>query len=77
MTRVELFEQLATILEVEPGTLQGSDELAAMPGWDSLTTMNLIVVADRALGIRHSVQQFADCRTVQDIVDIFEKKPRL
>ena len=73
MTRAELLRQLETWLEAKPDTLQGPEELSALPGWDSLTLMKLIVLADRSLGRRHSVNQFTVCRTVQDLVDIFEK----
>ena len=74
MTRDELLRQLENLVEVKPGTLRGPEELAALPGWDSLTQVSFVVIVERAIGVRPSVKQMADCRTVQDLVDIFEKK---
>ena len=75
MTRAELLRELETLLEAKPGSLQGPEELAALPGWDSMTLMTLIAFADRSLGVRLSVKQTAECRTVQDLVDLFAKNP--
>jgi acyl carrier protein len=74
MKRDELLRQLESLVEVKPGTLRGPEELSALPGWDSLTQVSFVVIVERAIGIKPTVKQMADCRTVQDLVDIFEKK---
>jgi acyl carrier protein len=75
MTRAEFLRQLETYLEVKPGSLQGPEELATFPGWDSMALMSLIALADRSDGVRLSVHQCAECRTVQELVDVFAKNP--
>ena len=72
MTRAELFEMLERQVEAEPGSLKGPEELTTLPGWDSLTLMNLSIFAERKLGIRLAVEQLSDCRSVQDLVDILQ-----
>ncbi|MBI3821290.1 MAG: acyl carrier protein [Planctomycetes bacterium] len=74
MSRAELLQQLEKLVEVKAGTLQGPEELAALPGWDSLTQVNFILVVERATGIRPSVTRVAECRTVQDLLDLFDGK---
>ena len=76
MTRAELFEHLERRLEAEPGSLKGPEELATLPGWDSLTLIHLSIFAERTLGVRLTVKQLADCRSVQELVDILAKQPR-
>jgi acyl carrier protein len=74
MTHDELLRQLEGMVEVKSGTLRGPEELSALPGWDSLTQVNFIVVVERAAGIRPTATQVANCMTVQDLVNIFEQK---
>ena len=74
MTRDDLLRQLESLVEVKTGTLQGPEELSALPGWDSLTQVSFIVVVERATGVRPTATQMADCRTVQDLLNIFESK---
>jgi acyl carrier protein len=73
MTRQELLCQLERLVEVQPGTLHEAEELSNLPGWDSLTQVHFVVVVERATHVRPSLKQVADCRTVQDLVNIFEK----
>jgi hypothetical protein len=75
MTRENLLAQLERIVEVAPGTLQGSEELGALPGWDSLTQLTFIVRAERATGVRALAAHVAECRSVNDLLGLFEPKP--
>ncbi|MBM3993119.1 MAG: acyl carrier protein [Planctomycetes bacterium] len=78
MTRAELLQHLEKLVEAQPGTLTGPEELAALAGWDSLTQVNYVLVVERATGIRPSASRVAACRTVQDLIDLFDasKEPR-
>lgn len=73
MTRAELVLQLEKLVEAPTGTLTGPEELSALPGWDSLTQVNFVLVVERATGIRPSASRVAACRTVQDLINLFDE----
>ncbi|MCE9533294.1 MAG: acyl carrier protein [Planctomycetes bacterium] len=72
MTRDEQLRQLERLVEVKPGTLHGTEELADLPDWDSLTQVNFVLIVERATGVRPSVTKLAKCSTVQDLLDVFD-----
>lgn len=74
MTREVLIELLERIAEVPAGTLKGPEELGGLPGWDSMTQLTFIVRAERATGIRALAAKVAECRTVNDLLALFEPK---
>lgn len=73
MTREEWLAQLERRLEVKPGSLRGSEELASFPAWDSLTLTDLSIFVERAHGVRLSVKRLSECVTVQDLINVVDK----
>jgi acyl carrier protein len=67
MTKSQFLQRLETILEVDPETLQGSDSLKDLGGWDSLAVMSTLAVLDRQLGVKVPAKTLYECRTVDDI----------
>jgi acyl carrier protein len=70
MTRSDLLSQLEQLVEAAPGSLQGPEELAALPGWDSLTQVTLVLTIERSLGVTLNATQVAGCRTVNDLLQL-------
>lgn len=69
MTKPELIEALAAILEVDPKTIQPSDELRGFRLWDSTAGINMLVVFDEH-EIPVEEDKIRDCQTVQDLIDL-------
>ena len=74
MTRQEFLDELAELLEMEPGSIQVSDQLEAL-GWSSLSALSFIALADDRLKTRIGPSQLANCQTVTDLLDLV--KPHL
>jgi hypothetical protein len=72
MTRDDLLRELEGLIEVQPGTLHGPEELASLPGWDSMVHLDFVVSAERATGRRPSLRYIANCRTVEDLLSLFK-----
>jgi acyl carrier protein len=72
VTKKEFHLQLDELLELDPGTIQGNEDLAALPRWDSLAVMGLIAVLDRNFGIRASGERITSCRNIADLVALTE-----
>ena len=73
MSRNDLLLQLEQLVKVSAKSLQGHEELSNLPGWDSLTQLHFVILVEKSLGIRLTSGQMADCRTVDDLLAIFDK----
>ena len=78
LDRREVFElvrdQLADILEIEPGTISESSSFAEDLDADSLALIELVEaleedLGERSVGFRIEDEDLADLRTVRDAVD--------
>lgn len=52
-----------------PQTITGSTELESLEGWDSLTRLALTVALEEEYGVMLEQENFAECRTVQELMD--------
>ena len=68
MTKKNFYLQLDEMLELDGGTIQGSEDLTGLPRWDSLAVMGFIALLDRNFGIRASGERITACRTVADLL---------
>lgn len=71
MTRAEFLRELEEVLELPAQTLQGTEEMAELGGWDSLGLMGFIVMADSKLGVSPPAETIAQSRTVGDLISLF------
>jgi acyl carrier protein len=67
MSRAECRNFIEEALEVEPGSLAGTEELDGLKAWSSLTVMVLIAAADEKLGVVLAPRDLAACRTIDDL----------
>lgn len=72
MTNTELLSLLCEALELPPGSLQGSTEIAGVEEWTSLAWLTIMSLADSRLGVQLSAGQIRQCRTVADVVKILQ-----
>ncbi len=68
MTRQVFLTKLDSLLELDPGTLKGPEELTSIVTWDSLALMSFIALVHREFAVRLPGKQIATCKTVDDLL---------
>lgn len=62
--------ELDEMLELDPGTLTGTEELESLDGWDSLAVISFIALVDEKLGLVVEGERLARAKTVADLLSI-------
>ena len=68
MSRSEFLGALEVELEKPEGSLDPSQLLAHVDGWDSMTALLFMALADSRLGLVLSGEQVAKAKTVNDLL---------
>ena len=68
----EFISELAEALETEEENLSLNSKLSDL-NWDSLAIISAISIADKCFDVVISIEKLADCKTINDIVDITYK----
>jgi acyl carrier protein len=68
MTRSKALRLLEETLDLRSDTLTGEEKLSELEGWDSLSTMAFIAMADRELGLPLPGSQVVACRSVAELM---------
>jgi acyl carrier protein len=68
---------LDEIIEAEPGTLRGPEELGDVDGWDSVAVMGFIALVDEQFETTLSPKRIAACKTINDLVDLIDDQIEL
>jgi len=74
MTRTEFLSEFELLLKQESGSIQGTESLAELPGWDSIADVEFMLFAESELGEVVPPAALAACRSVQDLVNLFPGK---
>lgn len=74
LTKAEFYTELEALLEMERGSIQGTESLRDLPNWDSMAVLAFIALADTKLHEVASPAVLATCRTVPDLVNLFPGK---
>ena len=72
MTRVQAI--FRTVLKNEAVILDDETTAEDVPGWDSLTHVELIATIEKDFGIRFSIREMLSWKTVGKMVDCIAKK---
>jgi acyl carrier protein len=67
MKRDDFYKLIDELLEVDPGTI-GAGAVLEAHGWDSLSVVGFLALADEHFGIRVAPGKLAECQTVEDLV---------
>lgn len=70
MKRNEFLLLLDELLELEPGTVKGSETLDSIESWNSLAVISFMALVDEHFGISLQPQQIAACTTVADLTGL-------
>ncbi len=73
MTNQEAVSVIEEVLELEAGTLAGSETLADLD-WDSLRALALLAAVDEQWSIVLRASDLAKCKTVEDLVLAMTKR---
>lgn len=74
MNRAEFLEEVALILEEDPGEVDENTELITVAGWDSTGLLGLIAFLSGEVEVDVDVDQIRACKTIGDIVSLAEAK---
>ncbi len=70
----ELFALLSEITGIPRDDIRGSEPLEALPGWDSLAILEVMVRLDETYGISLSPDQFQSCTCVDDLIEVVRRE---
>ncbi len=70
--RETILLSLDDLLELDPGTLTGSEELKDIEAWDSLAVMGFIAMVDEEFDVMVPPAQLSKCKTVVDLIALVE-----
>jgi acyl carrier protein len=70
MTREEFLAELDELVELSPGTLQGSEKLEELDEWTSMAIVGFIALADTHNGTKLGPKEIAKCSTVDDLLKL-------
>jgi acyl carrier protein len=66
----EFLLSLDELLELEPGTVKGSETLDSFESWNSLAVISFMALVDEHFGISLQPRQIAACTTVADLTGL-------
>ena len=70
MKKEEFYQILKQELEVTTGNIDQETILRSIPGWDSMSTLVIITIADNHFGVKLNSQQLSSLKTVGDIIHL-------
>ena len=76
MENNEFLLLLDELLELEPGTVKGSETLDSFESWNSLAVISLMALVDEHFGISLQPRQIAACSTIADLVGLLGDRIR-
>ena len=70
MSRQDILTELEKLMELDRGTLTGTESLDNLPTWDSLAMLTCIAVFQQRTGFVLDGAKLSQARTVNDLVHI-------
>jgi acyl carrier protein len=74
VTRAEFCKKLDTITNSPPGTIRGDEELLDVPGWDSLSVPEFVLMMKDAVGVTLTGYDVQKCKTVPELMGLLPGK---
>ena len=70
MSRSHVLRLLERMLALPAHALTGNEKLQEVEGWDSLSTVAFILMADKEFGLALSGSRVAQCSTVEELLGL-------
>ena len=67
MTPIEFYAALDEMLELDPGTITGSERLEDIEAWDSLAVISFIALVDEKFDILVETEKLAAAESIADL----------
>jgi len=74
VTKAEFYANIDDILELEPGTIKGDEQLSSLQTWDSLAVVSFIATCNGLFGIVIPGDNVKKARSIQDLVGLVGNK---
>ncbi len=74
MTKAKFLDLLNELLELDPGTIKGTELLAELPRWDSLAVIGFIALLDEHFGMSVPATKIHESKSVADLVALVQHK---
>jgi acyl carrier protein len=68
MDKRQFFEEIESILEIDPGTISGGENLKELGSWDSMAILTFIAMVDEKLGLALDPKSLKACVTPEDLL---------
>ena len=68
MKQSDFLRALEVSLEIEPGSISGTESFNELEWWDSMAAIVFIAVADEKLNVMVTGAQLQQCRSVPDLL---------
>jgi acyl carrier protein len=68
VTKSEFLLRLDEMLELEPGTLTGTELLTELPRWDSLAIIGYIALLDEHFGVSVPASKINGCQSLAELL---------
>ena len=72
MKKAEFLNRLEEIMNLDAGTLRGNEVLAETGGWDSMSVVQFIALADEDFGVSVPGTKLLNCKTVPDLMALLD-----
>lgn len=73
MTNKEILQLLEEALELKPGTLQGTESMDDLEGWDSLRVLTVMASVDDRCGVTLSPDRMILCKTIEQLMGLIRE----
>ncbi len=70
MKTAEFLAHLDDMLELDPGTLKGDEQLSDIPEWDSLAVISFIALVDEQFEIILEGEKLAEAKSIADLISL-------
>ena len=76
--KLEQLQQLvAEVIEADPAEISSDTDLRALPGFDSVNVLSLMITLDEQMGIRLSPAQASTLRYFRELEEIARQQGKL
>ena len=63
----DLLNLVGDVIEVDPSRIDVNSDRDEVPGWDSLAHLNIITALEEKCGVRLTMAQISEVRTVEQL----------
>jgi acyl carrier protein len=74
MTKSEFYTEFETLLELDPGSIHGTETLSGISAWDSMGILSFMAFVDEKFGVVTEPEKLVKCQTIAELIGLFPGK---